>query len=108
MSVIIKNKDGTINKKETARLKKNARLMENERKKDMFGNTRKPRIGDIPTDALFRGVRKVMSIMPGAVGRIGKRDLMLNRIAKEVDKHNLEKKFKGGRLSRLWKTGKNR
>ena len=97
--ITVKNKDGTIDKKETARVKENARLMELERTKDMFGNSKKPNISQQIADPFKKGVRKVMSVMPGAVGRIGKRDLMLNRMAKEVDKHYLEKKSKGGSLS---------
>ena len=76
--LLVKNKDGTIDKEETARLKKNARLMELERTKDMWAKG---------------------PPLTGEVGRIGKRDLMLNRMAKEVDKHYLEKKSKGGSLS---------
>ena len=88
----VKNKDGTVNKKETARVKENARLMELERKKDMSGKTRKKRITEIPRDAIIQGTRKVMSKMPGAVGRAGKKQLMLKRMAKELDKKTMEKK----------------
>jgi|10_taG_2_1085330.scaffolds.fasta_scaffold166743_2 hypothetical protein len=90
--ITVKNKDGTINKKETARLKRNAKLMELERKKDMSGKTRKQRITEIPRDAIIKGTRKIMSIMPGEVGREGKKQLRLNRMAKEVDKQIRRKK----------------
>ena len=40
-----------------------------------------------------------MSVIPGQVGKRGKEDLMLNRMAKEVDKNYLKEKSKGGSLS---------
>ena len=88
----VKNKDGTINKEEKARIKKNTKLMELERKKDMFGKPRKKRITEIPRDAVIKTVRKVMSKMPGKIGDQGKKQLALNRMAKELDKKTMEKK----------------
>ena len=106
MAVItVKNKDGTVNKKETARVKENARLMELERKKDMFGKTRKKRITEIPRDAIIQGTRKIMSIIPGAVGRAGKKQLMLNRMAKEVDKQKKTKKNMGSKVYKVDNSG---
>tara|TARA_R110002012_G_scaffold300742_1_gene500699 strand:- start:14 stop:370 length:357 start_codon:yes stop_codon:yes gene_type:complete len=99
IKIEVKNADGTVNKKETARIKENTRRMENERKTDMFGKSRKKRITEVPRDALIKGVRNVMSVIPGQVGKRGKEDLMLNRMAKEVDKNYLEEKSKGGSLS---------
>ena len=88
----VKNKDGTINKEEKARIKKNTKLMELERKKDMFGKPRKKRITEIPRDAVIKTVRKVMSKMSGKIGDQGKKQLALNRMAKEIDKKTMEKK----------------
>ena len=104
--ITVKNKDGTVNKKETARVKENARLMELERKKDMSGKTRKKRITEIPRDAIIQGTRKVMSKMPGAVGRAGKKQLMLKRMAKELDKKTMEKKMYGGKVTKRPMGGK--
>ena len=66
--------------------------MELERKKDMFGKPRKKRITEIPRDAVIKTVRKVMSKMPGKIGDQGKKQLALNRMAKEIDKKTMEKK----------------
>ena len=104
-SITVKNKDGTVNKKETARVKENARLMELERKKDMFGKTIKKRITEIPRDAIIQGTRKIMSIIPGAVGRAGKKQLMLNRMAKEVDKQKKTKKNMGSKVYKVDNSG---
>ena len=104
--ITVKNKDGTVNKKETERIKKNTKLMKLERKKDMFGNTRKKRMTEIPRDAIITGVRKVMSLMPGSIGKEGKNQLMLNRIAKEVDKQTMKKKMYGGKVHKKPMGGK--
>jgi len=104
--ITVKNKDGTVNKKETERIKKNTKLMKLERKKDMFGNTRKKRMTEIPRDSIITGVRKVMSLMPGSIGKEGKNQLMLNRIAKEVDKQTMKKKMYGGKVTKRPMGGK--
>ena len=105
VKIEVKNKDGTINKKETARLKENARLLELERKKDMSGKPRKKRITEIPRDAIIQGTRKIMSIMPGAVGREGEKQLMLNRMAKEVDRQKMTNKNMGGKVYKVDNSG---
>jgi hypothetical protein len=103
-TVTIKNKDGSINKKETARLKRNARLLETMVKKDMFGNVRGKRITEIPRDAILTGARKLMSIIPGSVGKEGKTQLQLERVSKQISKKlkgksfNITNKAKGGKV----------
>ena len=96
-TITIKNKDGSVNKKETARLKRNANMLEDMIKKDFMGNIRKKRITEIPRDAVLQGARKLMSIMPGSVGEEGKKQLMLKRIANQVMKSRLQNKASGGR-----------
>jgi|10_taG_2_1085330.scaffolds.fasta_scaffold101956_2 hypothetical protein len=99
-TITIKNKDGSVNKKETARLKRNANMLEDMIKKDFMGNIRKKRITEIPRDAVLQGARKLMSIMPGSVGEEGKKQLMLKRIANQVMKSRLQNKASGGRIGR--------
>ena len=86
----VKNKDGTVNKKETSRLKYNAhRLKEMVRRKtDMFGRVRGPRLIDIPKDAILAGARQLLAI-GGAKG--SQTELQMKRIAKKIQKKYLGK-----------------
>mgnify|MGYP003649946845 CR=1 FL=1 len=82
----VKNKDGTVDKKETARLKANAARLKTMVKTNMHGDVRKQRVSEIPGDLIMQGARKLMSVMPGKVGEEGKQQLLMKKIANQIQK----------------------
>jgi hypothetical protein len=84
----VKNKDGTVNKKETARLKYNATILKRLIKTDFMGNVRDQRISEIPRDAILAGARQVMAI---GGSEHAQTELQMKRIAKKIQKKYLGK-----------------
>jgi|TARA_R110000764_G_scaffold96081_1_gene180090 hypothetical protein len=82
----VKNKDGTVDKDETARLKANAARLKTMVKTNMHGDVRKQRVSEIPGDLIMQGARKLMSVMPGKVGEEGKQQLLMKKIANQIQK----------------------
>ena len=86
----VKNKDGTVDKKETSRLKSNAALLKEmvRTKTDMFGKVRGPRISEIPLEAFIAGARQLLAI--GGAKR-SQTELQMKRIVKKIQKKYLGK-----------------
>ena len=102
--IIVKNKDGTVNKKETARVKYNNEWLKSEIKRDMFGRAKKNQTG--LKDLALKGFRKVMSVVPGTIGKEGKRQMQIKRIADKVAKYErAKKKSMGGKVYKVDNSG---
>ena len=102
--IIVKNKDGTVNKKETARVKYNNEWLKSEIKRDMFGRAKKNQTG--LKDLALKGFRKVMSVVPGTIGKEGKRQMQIKRIADKVAKYErATKKNMGGKVYKVNNSG---
>ena len=112
----VKNKDGTVDKKETARLKYNAARLKDmvAKKTDMFGKVRAPRLIDIPKEAILAGARQLLA---GAGAKQSQTELQLKRIAKQIQKKYLgkfppvdttsapKKKASGGKVKKTYAMG---
>tara|TARA_R110002033_G_C3729741_1_gene223850 strand:+ start:199 stop:546 length:348 start_codon:yes stop_codon:yes gene_type:complete len=84
----VKDKDGKVNKEETARLKYNAATLKRLIKTDFMGNVRDQRISEIPRDAILAGARQAMAI---GGSEHAQTELQMKRIAKKIQKKYLGK-----------------
>lgn len=103
--ITVKNKDGTIDKKETARLKKNANMLKDMIKTDFMGNVREQRITEIPRDAIIAGARQLLAT---AGGKRSQTELQMKRIAKKIQKKYAGKPkplASGGKVKKAYAMG---
>ena len=103
--ITVKNKDGTIDKKETARLKKNANMLRNMIKTDFMGNVRGQRITEIPRDAIIAGARQLLA---AAGSNQSQTELQLKRVAKQIQKKYAGKPkplASGGKVKKAYAMG---